>query len=214
MEKRLNALLLMIFGLNLAVFAVSVAVGVVYSVLYSASMPYLFVQSSEKVNFPYSSAILQLAGTFFILFTYLIPISLFVTIELVRIVQGKFMRFDEKLAVSPKKRCCPRNTNLNEDLGAIQFLFTDKTGTLTRNEMKISKWFVRSVGVLDEAACPGILEAAERDAAARQLGEESLASLRRFRRLITVCNSVLPARSDTGEGTACLTPSQVRQPVA
>ena len=31
--------------------------------------------------------------------------------------------------------CLARTSNLNEDVGQIKYLFTDKTGTLTENEM-------------------------------------------------------------------------------
>ena len=46
------------------------------------------------------------------------------------------------------------NTNLNEELGRIDFVFSDKTGTFTRNEMKLAKWFVDDV-VYDEMSEPG-----------------------------------------------------------
>lgn len=33
------------------------------------------------------------------------------------------------------------NSNVNEDLGQIEYLFTDKTGTLTENEMIFKRFF-------------------------------------------------------------------------
>lgn len=48
------------------------------------------------------------------------------------------------------------NTNLNEDLAKISYIFSDKTGTFTKNEMKLAKWFVDDV-VYDELESPGSL---------------------------------------------------------
>ena len=38
-----------------------------------------------------------------------------------------------------------RNTNLNEDLGKIEYVFSDKTGTLTANEMQLREIAIKGV---------------------------------------------------------------------
>ncbi|XP_064555729.1 phospholipid-transporting ATPase IF isoform X1 [Drosophila montana] len=78
--------------------------------------------------------------SFLILFNYLIPISLYVTIELQRVIGGFFMEWDTELYEKETDQQCIVNTsNLNEELGQINILFSDKTGTLTKNEMNFQQ---------------------------------------------------------------------------
>ncbi|XP_073831771.1 phospholipid-transporting ATPase IF-like [Musca autumnalis] len=74
--------------------------------------------------------------SFLVLFKYLIPISMYVTIELYRVMAGQFIRWDVQLYDDTiDEPCMVNTTNLNEELGQINILFSDKTGTLTKNEM-------------------------------------------------------------------------------
>lgn len=74
--------------------------------------------------------------SFLVLFKYLIPISMYVTIEMQRVMAGQFMRWDVELYdENTNQPCVVNTTNLNEELGQINILFSDKTGTLTKNEM-------------------------------------------------------------------------------
>lgn len=74
--------------------------------------------------------------SFLILFNYLIPISLYVTIELQRGIGGFFMEWDLQLYdEATDEQFIVNTSNLNEELGQINILFSDKTGTLTKNEM-------------------------------------------------------------------------------
>ncbi|KAH8387960.1 hypothetical protein KR093_010578 [Drosophila rubida] len=78
--------------------------------------------------------------SFLILFNYLIPISLYVTIELQRVIGSSFMEWDHELYETETDQQCVVNTsNLNEELGQINILFSDKTGTLTKNEMNFQQ---------------------------------------------------------------------------
>ena len=76
--------------------------------------------------------------TFWILFSYLVPISLFVSLEIVKFLQGYFIQYDERMRdPATGQLALARNTNLNEDLGMVDYVFSDKTGTLTSNEMRL-----------------------------------------------------------------------------
>ncbi len=73
------------------------------------------------------------------LLSYLVPISLFVSMEIVSFCQGAlFINYDERMRDPVTGEfALARNTNLNEDLGMISYLFSDKTGTLTCNDMRL-----------------------------------------------------------------------------
>jgi phospholipid-transporting ATPase len=75
--------------------------------------------------------------TFIILYNNLIPISLIVTMEVVKFQQAQFINCDLDMyyAKTDTPALC-RTSSLVEELGQIEYVFSDKTGTLTCNEME------------------------------------------------------------------------------
>lgn len=85
--------------------------------------------------------------TALILYGYLIPISLYVSIEVVKVLQATFINqdihmYDEETA-NPAQA---RTSNLNEELGQVDTILSDKTGTLTCNQMDFLKCSIAGRG--------------------------------------------------------------------
>jgi phospholipid-transporting ATPase len=88
--------------------------------------------------------------TFVILYNNLIPISLIVTMEVVKFQQAALINYDLDMyyAKTDTPALC-RTSSLVEELGQIEYIFSDKTGTLTRNEMEFKMCTVGGVAYAD-----------------------------------------------------------------
>lgn len=85
------------------------------------------------------AAILQFL-TALMLYSYLIPISLYVSIEIVKVLQSVFINRDLKMYHEETDQPArARTSNLNEELGQVDTILSDKTGTLTCNSMEFIK---------------------------------------------------------------------------
>ncbi|KAM4733127.1 phospholipid-transporting ATPase IG isoform 5-T7 [Anableps anableps] len=75
--------------------------------------------------------------SFMVLFNFIIPVSMYVTVEMQKFLGSFFIAWDKDFFDPEIKEGALVNTSdLNEELGQVEYIFTDKTGTLTQNNME------------------------------------------------------------------------------
>ncbi|KAL4976477.1 hypothetical protein BDW66DRAFT_159663 [Aspergillus desertorum] len=83
---------------------------------------------------------------YLILFSTIIPMSLRVNLDMAKSVYGRFIERDKDIPDT-----VVRTSTIPEDLGRIEYLLSDKTGTLTQNEMELKKIHVGTVSYANDA---------------------------------------------------------------
>ncbi|KAI6203522.1 hypothetical protein M3Y94_00566800 [Aphelenchoides besseyi] len=84
---------------------------------------------------------------FILLFSYIIPISLRVNLDMAKFVYSWQIKYDKRIPET-----LVRSSTIPEELGRISFLLSDKTGTLTMNEMRFKKIHLGTV-ILGTGRC-------------------------------------------------------------
>ncbi|XP_043358626.1 phospholipid-transporting ATPase IK isoform X2 [Dermochelys coriacea] len=83
---------------------------------------------------------------FMILLSIIIPMSMYITFEFIYMVNSCFIDWDLEMYYPAKDTPAKaRSTSLNDQLGQIEYIFSDKTGTLTQNIMTFKKCCINGI---------------------------------------------------------------------
>ncbi|KAM6466817.1 phospholipid-transporting ATPase IK isoform 2-T2 [Liasis olivaceus] len=136
--SRLMDRLVLMITVSLLLISFSLAVGSgVWATKFLQEHSYLFVFYSHTSAVSY--AFFAFWG-FLILLSLVIPMSMLITFEFIYLVNSCFINWDMEMYYAEKDTPAKaRSTSLNDQLGQIEYIFSDKTGTLTQNIMTFKK---------------------------------------------------------------------------
>ncbi|XP_038124235.1 phospholipid-transporting ATPase ID-like [Cyprinodon tularosa] len=136
-DHLMNVLVLWIFGF-LFTMCFILAIGNAIWEVKEGSVFTVFLPRDPGVNAALSSFLSF--WSYVIVLNAVVPISLYVSVEIIRLGNSYFINWDRKMYY-PKNDtpAQARTTTLNEELGQIKYIFSDKTGTLTQNIMTFNK---------------------------------------------------------------------------
>uniref|UniRef100_A0A8C8DVH1 Phospholipid-transporting ATPase n=1 Tax=Oryzias sinensis TaxID=183150 RepID=A0A8C8DVH1_9TELE len=137
---------------------------------------------------------------FMVLFNYIIPVSMYVTVEMQKFLGSYFIAWDEEMFDEELGQGAQVNTSdLNEELGQVEYVFTDKTGTLTENNMEFIECCVDGNVYIPHAICNGQILSA---ASSIDMIDSSPGGYRRvnlFFRALCLCHTVQVKEEETVE---------------
>ncbi|XP_049859548.1 probable phospholipid-transporting ATPase IA isoform X2 [Schistocerca gregaria] len=184
-DKLTNTQILMLFFILIVLCLLSAIFNEIWTKEHARTDWYIGIDEMINLNFGYNLL------TFIILYNNLIPISLQVSLEVVRFVQAIFINMDiDMYHEESDTPAMARTSNLNEELGQVKYIFSDKTGTLTRNIMDFKKCSIAEQ-IYTLADNPNDTELVKN----LQSGHPSALYLREFLILMSVCHTVIPEKS-------------------
>uniref|UniRef100_A0A8C1V149 Phospholipid-transporting ATPase n=1 Tax=Cyprinus carpio TaxID=7962 RepID=A0A8C1V149_CYPCA len=152
--------------------------------------------------------------SYVIILNTVVPISLYVSVEILRLGNSYFIDWDRKMYhVKSDTPAQARTTTLNEELGQIKYIFSDKTGTLTQNIMTFNRCSIngKSYGKSSKS-CPRKTEKVDfswnpladpkfcfHDHKLVEVVKSGSPEVQAFFRLLALCHTVMPEEKTEGE---------------
>ncbi|KAJ2887653.1 aminophospholipid translocase, partial [Coemansia asiatica] len=197
-ERTTNRQIIFLF-IILVILAVMSALGSqIMTSRNSGQLAYLYLPAGEGAK-----TFVKNILTFIILYNNLIPISLIVTMEVVKFQQAQLINADmDMYDETSDTPALARTSSLVEELGQVEYIFSDKTGTLTCNIMEFRQCSIGGVMYSD------VIEASKRARVVdgEVVGQYDFSQLRdhlrendprsaqlfEFFQLLATCHTVIP----------------------
>ena len=157
-DDTINSTIYLIMGFQVALSFLTLVGYVIFDARKGDELWYICEQDAEKnipegmdtfktgCAFEAKSASWGFFFTYFILYNNFIPISLYVTVEMCNYAHAHYIDNDLKMYDAEQDvPAAARTSNLGSDLGMVEYIFSDKTGTLTQNIMRFQKCSVGGV---------------------------------------------------------------------
>ena len=204
-ERIINVQIIMLFGLLILFSFISSLGNIIQMTAQSKNLEYLYLDRVNKVGLFFKNIL-----TFWILYSNLVPISMFVTLEMIKYYQAWMISSDLELySEETDTPTIVRTSSLVEELGQIKYIFSDKTGTLTRNVMEFKscsiagKCYIEKVPQDKKATMEDGVEVGYRsfEDMFKKLADtfdDDSAVINQFLTLLSICHTVIPEFRDDG----------------
>ena len=202
-ERLVNIQILMLVAILITLSIVSSVGDLIIRATAHQKLAYLYIEDTSAV-----SQFFQDIFTYWVLYSNLVPISLFVTIEVVKYYHAFLINSDLDMYYdrTDTAAIC-RTSSLVEELGQIEYIFSDKTGTLTCNMMEFKQCSIGGIQYADEV--PEDRRATEQNPvgvydfaklADNLKSHSSQTAIHHFLALLATCHTVIPERRDEQPG--------------
>lgn len=202
-ERIVNKQILMLVAMLIALSIISSVGDLIVRQTAASHLAYLYIQGTNPAKQFFSDIF-----TYWVLYSNLVPISLFVTIEVVKYYHAFLINSDLDMYYdrTDTPAIC-RTSSLVEELGQIEYIFSDKTGTLTCNMMEFRQASIGGIQYADDV--PEDRRATDSNPNGiydfNRLRENlqqhhSKIAIHQFLTLLATCHTVIPERRDEKPG--------------
>ncbi|CAD8145283.1 unnamed protein product [Paramecium pentaurelia] len=135
LERTMNWFIIVIFLLQMVMCGLGGYLNSSWQQIHNSQLSYLDILITDPEHNFVKNLFIKW-GNWILIFTNFVPISLLVSLEMVKYFQGILITMDKgTYSAEYDIKTAVQSSNLNEELGQVDYIFSDKTGTLTKNQM-------------------------------------------------------------------------------